>query len=292
MAATQPDKPKILPKTHPVDAPRDSAFLDVVRATYPEFPATQSLGVPLELSQAAHLHLHDPIYLGGLGRMEMWITRKDAPPIENVLKDAIDQSKDLDAHVIRERVAFVHWMPDESGIWPPYLICPNIAGKYEVISAAHGRQILPDHFHYHWENAMSWNDKVVVPTTHGVSIFHFGRLTVEDHHELIAPESTTQPAEAYSEPRFLLDSQGLLAWQPWEAGKVGGLGAAHIMSKLPPMNRPGHEPPATWTDLTPGNGWPAKLLHLVPLLDGTVLMLTVDDHARYRCNSTVSFRPQ
>ncbi|HET6251788.1 MAG TPA: hypothetical protein VFE47_29150, partial [Tepidisphaeraceae bacterium] len=274
---TQPAHAALAAKTRPAaQVPRDSDYLDVIHNAYPEFATTQPLGAPLELSQAAHLHLHVPIYLGGLGRMEMWITRPDAPPLDAVLKDAVDPNKDIDVHVLRQRPVFVHWMPIENGVWPPFLVCRTKTG-YEVISAAYGHQPLPGHGDYHWQNAMSWNDKVIVPTTHGISVFRFGPQITESHHDLLGPGAKPQAGEVYSEPRFLLDADGLLAWLPWETGKVGGLGAVQYVEQ-PADDTTGKIPPPVWTDLTPANGWPPKLLHLVPLLDGTVLMLVVDDH--------------
>jgi hypothetical protein len=45
-----------------------------------------------------------------------------------------------------------------------------------------------------------------------------------------------------------------------------------------PSDSPEKPPQPKWTDLSPQTGWPGKILHLVPLLDGTVLMLAVDEH--------------
>ncbi len=247
-------------------------YLDVVRRHYTDFPATQPLGVPLELSQAAHLILTDPIHLGGIPRSEMWITRPDAPPTEQVLKDAIDDAKDIDVHVTRERVAFVHWMPTDHRNWPPYLICERGSGRYDVVSAEHGRQSLPTDRGYYWEHAFSWNESIVVPTNHGVAILRLTPTVVESYHPLAASIQKSERNIEFSEPRVLLDGSGLIAWMPWESGKIGGRGAARYVPAAGASSATG-----SWMNLDPEKGWPEKILHLVPLRDGTVLILNVAD---------------
>lgn len=273
---------KAAPKKHIVHSataslkpmPRvEQAYMDVVRAAYPRFPATQPLGVPLELSQAAHLVLPGPIYLGAAPRALMWITRSDAPPIEEVLKSLVDPDRDADVIVTRRRVAFVHWMPDDSGIWPPFAVCALPGGKYEVVSAAYGRQPLPARAEYRWDQALSWNELVIVPSTRGVSIFRFGPRIEESYHELAIGGSATGSAE----PRFLLDGQGVVAWIPWDSGKTGGLGAARFVPASEESSATRADLGA-WTDLSPSTGWPERIVQLVPLLDGTVLMMALDAH--------------
>ena len=274
----------ILPTTRAATSPAStptteiqsvSTYLDVIRAHYPEFPTTQALSIPLDLSQAAHLVIDDPIFLSGPPRREMWITRSDALPTEAALKEATSDKKESDTYVVRDRVAFVHWMPTENGNWPPYLVCPTPGGGYEVISTAHGRQPLPPRQDYHWEHAISWNEKVVVPTSHGVSVLRLGPQIVESYHELAPVNAATAPSAPFAEPRVLLDWQGLIAWIPWEAGKTGSRGGARYVE--PPTDDLSSKPrEGKWIEFSPDNGYPEKILHLVPLLDGTVMMLVVD----------------
>ncbi|MDB5305637.1 MAG: hypothetical protein JWM97_3186 [Phycisphaerales bacterium] len=259
-----------VPATKPAEPIVPHTVLDIVRSAYPDFPTTQPLGVPLDVSQAAHLMLREPAYLGGGIRQELWITRPDAPPTEQVLKDAVDGKQDVDAHVTRERVAFVHWMPDNAGIWPPYLVCPRSDGTYEVVSAAFGRRPLPVRRDYRWEHAISWDEKVVVPSASGVSVFRFAPDVSESYHELMDPSPATAAGAApvLAEPRALLDASGLMAWIPWENGKTGSRGAGHYVDA---------KGGGKWTALSPDSGWPEKILHMVPLLDGTVLVMSVND---------------
>ena len=256
--ASQP-APATAPATRPVRSePKfEKAYLDVVRAEYPTLPTTQPLAFPLELNQSARLTLRDPVYLGNAPRPDLWITRADAAPIQQVLKEAVDpKAPDPQAHVLRERVAFVHWMPAESGPWQPYVVC-RTSGGYEVISAQ-GAQAIPGKRDYLWNHAFSWNEKVVVPSRTGVSVFQFAPKLNESYEELGA----AQEGSNHSEPLALLDWQGLLAWMPWEPGKSGGHGAARYLD-------------GKWTALGPQDQWPEKIVHLVPLLDGSVMQFVL-----------------
>ncbi|MDB5289252.1 MAG: hypothetical protein JWL69_493, partial [Phycisphaerales bacterium] len=256
------------PATKPAEPIVPRSVLDIVRSAYPDFPTTQPLGMPLDVAQAAHLVLREPVYLGGGIRQELWITRPDAQPTEQVLKDAVDGKQDVDAHVTRERVVFVHWMPDNAGIWPPYLVCSKDDGTYEVVSAAFGRRPLPAKRDYRWEHAISWDEKVVVPSSAGVSVFRFAPDVSESYHQLADPSPATGAATSLAEPRALLDADGLIAWIPWENGKTGSRGAGRYVDA---------KDGGKWTAMSPESGWPEKILHLVPLLDGTVLVMSVND---------------
>ncbi|HWE04784.1 MAG TPA: hypothetical protein VG326_20420 [Tepidisphaeraceae bacterium] len=268
-AATRSTEPQVI-----------GTYLDVVKAQYPTFPATQPLGTPVEFSQAAHLILHDPIYLSGMSRAEAWVTRADGPDAARALADAADDAKDIDVHVLRDRVLFVHWMPGDDGKWAPWIVSrKNADGKAEIVSLAHGRQSLPVEREYRWEHAISWSDKVIVASARGISIFGFGASISESYHDL-APSGAATMGKM-SEPRVLFvrhglsDRQDLLAWMPWEAGKIGG-GAARF-SQTATDDRGAVRAEGTWADLTADAGWPSRILHMVPMLDGTVLMLAVDE---------------
>src|SRR5579859_2046200 len=246
------------PETHPSSAPsttpsEDShphtAYMDVVRASYPAFPTTQPLAVPLDLSQAARLVLTDPIYLNRI-HGDLWITRNDALPIDRVLRDAVDpKNPDPQSHVIDRRVLFVHWMPDDSGVWPPYLVCPSNSGPEEIIWQ-HGHASLPTKRDFKWDHAWSWNEKVVVPSSAGTSIFTFGPQIKESYQQLIAPDA--KPSDTLPQA-LLADADSLLAWAPWEHG-VGSRGAFLYVDGR------------GWSPLGPDQNWPEKIAYLVPLL--------------------------
>jgi hypothetical protein len=71
--------PTTAPATKPVAEIR--SYLDVVRATYPSFPATQPLDWPTNLDEAARIVIANPLYVERPGpRGDLWITSRDAPP--------------------------------------------------------------------------------------------------------------------------------------------------------------------------------------------------------------------
>jgi hypothetical protein len=102
---------------------------------------------------------------------------------------------------------------------------------------------------------MRWDDKIVVPSEAGVSVFRFHPEMREDYRRLI-DEHGTPPARVET----LRDFQGVVAWVPAEVGRPGSRGAARYVDDK-------------WTDLGPAQGWPEQILQLVPLLDGSVLQV-------------------
>jgi hypothetical protein len=242
-AAPTPPKPKL----------RD--LMDVVLLHDPNFPTTQPLMAPVSLNESAKIVIPDPIFLDSIG--ELWITRSDAESTSAVLKLANDQS----THVIRENVVFVQRWPDEKGIWQPQLICRKNDGHFEIVTQTSRQDIGSEHA-FDWSRAFSWNDVIVVPSDRGISILRPDRRPMEIYHEFISADQFA--AKKYSPVQALLDWRGLLAWMPWENGKSGSRGAARFVDDK-------------WVSLDASANWPVKILHLVPLLDGSVLQLVVND---------------
>jgi hypothetical protein len=244
-----------VPTTAPLPPPND--YMDLVLRAYPKMPTTQPLGVPLDLPDAAHLVLHEPIYL--CSRMDLWITHPDAPPVGTVLRKANEEQ----THVVGENVLFVHWSGSESGQWAPNLIVRSPEGETQWVSA--GRRTPIPAADYRWDHAKSWNDQIIVPTTTGVSIL--SRDGKSDHVELVKA-ATTSPAttRAANAPvaQTMFDTRGLIAWIPWDNGKPGGTGAARYVD-------------GKWTKLDSSTGWPEKLIHLIPLLDGSIIRIARGD---------------
>lgn len=240
------------PATLPAAPKPPRTYIDVVLRAHPGFPTTQPLPIPLNLAESARLVFDDPIYLDPIG--QLWITRTDAEPTSSVLKSATTQP----THVIRERVAFVHRWPDVRGIWQPYLVVADgETGGYALVQAG-GRQPLGSAHRYDWSRAFSWNDVIVVPTETGVSIIRPDRRPLELHHEFkLGAKGPKSP------PQMLLDWRGLIAWMPWEPGRNGSNGAMRFVNDA-------------WIDLDKSRGWPQRLLQLVPLLDGSVIQIHVD----------------
>src|SRR3954466_14344529 len=79
VAATQAaTKPATAPSPTTLAAAKVATYVEAVRAENPQVPATQPLALPVDLVDAAHLIVHDPVYLDPLGHL--WITRSDARP--------------------------------------------------------------------------------------------------------------------------------------------------------------------------------------------------------------------
>ncbi|MGE5610430.1 MAG: hypothetical protein ACM359_14355, partial [Bacillota bacterium] len=179
----------------------------------------------------------------------LWITRADADVTERVLLQAAEQQVIL----TRERPAYVHWISTDTGE-QPYLVCLNSkATGYEIVTAT-DRQPMGQGTHYDWARARWWDEKIVVPTDVGVSVFKLGRRVTE----WASPPLAT-PAETHA-PVQVTFSNGPLAWIPPQPGHPGSQGAVRLTN-------------STWSILTPENGWPAGMIHLIPLLDGSVLQL-------------------
>jgi hypothetical protein len=242
------------PTTRP--KPPTTSFIDVVRAVYPTYTTTRPLALPVrDLAEAARIVLTDPIYMGPSYRPDLWITRADGAPAEQILRRVMDPKQDpVQVHVLHDTVRFVHWNPGEHA-WTPYLVCERSDGGLEVVSHVR-RRPLPVTRAFDWGRASSWNDKIIVPSEAGVSVFRFEPELTEDYRQLIDPADASDAGGAA--PQALLDYEGLLAWVPSEGGEPGSRGAARYVKDQ-------------WADLGPEQGWPERILHLVPLRDGSVL---------------------
>ena len=229
-------------------------YLDVVEAHYSNFPATQPLSDILDLPQSAHFTFTEPIYLSPLPRAELWITRADAPPMDEVLREAIDPQANIEAHIVDRQVLFVDWLPEDSGDWKPFVICKGNDATDEIWSPD-GKSLLKRKYDYRWASAFAWNQLVVVPTGGGISVLDLRGKAEEAHFDF-----PNTPGAAPIVPQALTDLQGILAWTPWEPGNPSSGQAARFLN-------------GKWTPLSVEAGWPGKLVHVVPLLDGSALQL-------------------
>ena len=251
--------------TTSTDEKFESTYMDVIRATATTMPTTQPLAVPLDLSQAARLLITDPIYLDK-SRGDIWITRAQGRPIEQVLHDAVDpHATDPQSHVLRERVRYVHWSPSDDGPWVPYVVYKPDSSPAPQVASVGGRKALPADRDYQWNRAFSWGRDVVVPTSQGVSVMHFGPTITETYQPL------TQNA---AEVQTLLDGEGLLAWATWKKGVDGSDGAARYLD-------------GKWTPLDSAHGWPMQIAYLVPLRDGTVFQFVGEEQGAITLQSAV-----
>ena len=172
--------------------PPPLAYLDLVRADNPLIAATQPLELPVDLPDAAHVVLHEPVDLDPAGHL--WITAPPGRSAEQVLASPLDPPQ----HVLRDRVLFAHWNADDNGVWAVSLVVAGPSSPQLVHGA--GRQPLPPH-PYHWDRAVSWQNRIVVPTDRGVAVIDpQPRPPVVLYHDLPAT------------PLLVPDVRGLLAW--------------------------------------------------------------------------------
>ena len=226
--------------------PTYASYLDAVRSANPAVAATQPLGVPVELADAAHVVLRDPVYVDPAGNL--WVTRADGQPTEQLLAHLPDSPE----YVLRDRPAFVHWFQDDAGTWAAAAVVRSPDG-YDLITAR-GRHRLAGPRPFRWGAAYSVPalGAFVVPTDVGVSVFDAAHAE-HDHPLPGCAAGVTNP------PVTLLDSRGVLAWAPWENRRPGSGGVARFVDNA-------------WADL-PAAAWPARPVQLSVLLDGSVLRI-------------------
>lgn len=254
-AAAAPTTAQVAAPTAPPVVVAD--YMTLVRRADPTVATTQPLVIPVKLNDAAHVVLDNPVYVDPAGNL--WITDPAAPPTEAVLREAAQQQ----AHVIEHAVEFVHWSADEDGQWYPALVVPRTSPTTSPASRPvegylytdlSGQRPMATRRRYDWRRALSWNGQIVVPTDTGVAMFDPGQDLVESHHELIEPSPDAAPVQ------MLLDWRGLLAWVPPSQDHPGSDGAARFVD-------------GQWHRLGTEQGWPARIVQLLPLLDGSVLQL-------------------
>ncbi len=244
--------------------------LDIVRELDPKYPTTQRLDFSLDLRYAARVVLSDPVYLDTQGNL--WITRADAPADFNFLKASQSETA---TQVIRDEVVFVLWTSSDHGKWLPRLVVKNRSGAgYELVDYD-GRRKLADVYGFDWERALilpgraGEQPNIVVPTTTGACAFTFDQESDAingSHRQLIDPKSKEASDRAV---QLVMDVSGVIAYVTNRAGTKGAKGVARFAPVKPEA---GSE--YKWEGLP---GWPDHLLHLVPLLDGSVLQIVSDD---------------
>src|SRR5688572_24595553 len=170
-ATTQPATAPATAQAQATQPAHIADYVDVIRDKYPQFPATQPLGVPVDFDDASRIVLDAPIFLGPTG--DLWITHPRAPSVAQALMTADEQ----DVHVVREKIEFVFWTSTDDGEWVAHVITAKPVdegggGSFEHITAG-SRQRLPEKRAFDWSRAIYWNDRVVVPTDIGVSVLDF-----------------------------------------------------------------------------------------------------------------------
>jgi hypothetical protein len=222
---------------------------DVLRAHHGEAANVQPLPVSADLADAAPLVIRDGIHLDSRGHL--WITRHDAPPIADVIATAANEQ----VHVVRESVRYVHWV-FQNGQWT---CVPLVAREDDTVLASNPRkQVLRAQTQADFARALSLQGVAFVPTRAGVAALRFEPSGVEALLTVFPSIANTS-----APTQMLLDGRGLLTWVPWKAATPG--------SKRPQRFLDG-----AWTD-TDQIDWPERIVHLLPLADGTVRVLHLAD---------------
>jgi hypothetical protein len=237
------------PATVAAPPPPPTDLLSLVRANDTAYPTTQELELAVNYEQGAHIVLNQPVYLDPAGHL--WITDPRGASAESLMADL---GKD-NSHIVTDRIVFAHWSLDNAGNWITNLVRRTRNGEYELVGPSKVTP-LPKR-NWLWQKAMMWDDKIVVPTKDGVCVFSVNDPSSEQYQVLIP---TGRGVGQYDEPCILFDTRGVIAWTPWDQGHLGSNGAIRFVD-------------GKWSKLDSSTDWPDKILHLVPLLDGSIMQI-------------------
>ncbi|MGA2584867.1 MAG: hypothetical protein ABSG31_16460 [Tepidisphaeraceae bacterium] len=247
IAATIPDAttaPATLPA--PITVQTYGQVLHRYLLNYPE---TRPWAAGVDLEDAAHIMLKEPVYVCPRG--DLWIKCPDADPLPQVLARAGDEME----HVVDRKIYFVNWSIDAKGQWQPSAVCPTSDG-WELVSA-NQTQPIPWQHNYQWDWATNWDDngqtRIAVPCDGGVDIITLGKQLTESYCNLC---DGTGP---FPRPHIVFDGRGRLAWCGAEE-KING--TSHIARFVD----------GQWNVLG-GDDWPGNVIQLVPMRDGSVMQV-------------------
>ncbi|HEX8322450.1 MAG TPA: hypothetical protein VF595_00930 [Tepidisphaeraceae bacterium] len=272
--ATQPKPPGMTAPPPPADV------LAVLRLDDPKYPTTAPLDLPTDLIDAARIVLTRPAYVDPLGNL--WLTHpKGRPVVEILANGVVDRTA-----VVREKVHFVSWPTDggpgsaivdmageEDGVPPggPVVLRPTPRRERELhtLPARYQSVTVPgrgrDGTHFSGERfdvdgadfarAVFIPGGVVVPAGKAVLLFSTDLASAK---RIELPGAPGPTSEAVLAPA----GDGVWAWSPWDRG-TGSRGAIFV-------DAAGSKEP------DPAAGWPDKPIELVPLADGSVLVVAVE----------------
>jgi hypothetical protein len=253
----------------------------VLHADLKNYPDTQPWAWNVEMNDAAHVVLNEPVYVCPRG--DLWITRADADPLLKVLARAADETE----HVVDQTPRYIVWTVSGKHQWQASAVCGDDE-HLELVSPT-DRKPIPWHRNYRWLGAMNWADgdatRLIVPTDRGISIITIDSTLTESYCELTDAPAASAPATIASNeiattsssttnastiastvagipippPQVLFDTRGLLAWIPSDGDFRGPSHVARFVD-------------GKWTTLDSVN-WPDGIIHLVPMLDGSVLQI-------------------
>jgi hypothetical protein len=244
------------------------SFAQLVKLAYPESAATQPLDYPLDRKDGARVVLREPILLDRLTG-NLWITRPDAEPAEIVLARAGKETE----HFVRDRPAYVHWRYEpptdrkHPGRSVAVLVCPVEGDRESIEFVEYNRRtrLTGERAGYHWEDAFSRDDEIVVASSTGASVF----TRTETGWTENASPPLIEDSTPHATPQVPLAIDSLLAYVPAEGRHPGSKSVARYVD-------------GKWTLLGEAQRWPGNFLHLIPLSDGRVLQLILGDEEKVR----------
>ena len=272
-------KPTTRPATQPATRPAEeeppktlTSYLDVLRDARPDYPATRPLERPVGLDEADRVSFDVPLYLDAAGNL--WLSHPRGESAADVVAGDLQRQ----TFVTQEPVEFAWW----KGGPRVELIVRRADGGHDWVHET-GRASVPasDAGDYDFDRAFPVGDSLVVPTVGGAAVLtpagrpedperflrRYGNAsgasgdgTVEVAAVKLFDGENPPPTEIRT------DGVGLLAWVPWDDGLdvPGGTGVARHFG-------------GAWSVLPAGDGWADRPVHLMPLADGSVLQIAVDD---------------
>jgi len=233
--------------------PAVRTYAQLLHADLPDYPEPRPFDQPVDLADAAHVILREPVYICPRG--DLWIARSDAEALPDVLARAAEQTE----HICDRPVQYVLWTVQRKGDWQARAVCRQ-GREYELVGAKQ-RLAIPWPRSYHWARAISWDDdgttRLIVPCDDGVSVITIGKELSESYCRLRQTSESTTAPDAGGPVQVLFDLRGILAWIA--ADNAAGGRVARFVD-------------GAWTVLDAA-AWPPDIIHLVPLLDGSVLQI-------------------
>jgi hypothetical protein len=237
------------PATLPTPKPIIQTYGQLLHSDLPNYPDTRPFDTPMDITDAAHVVLREPVYVCPRG--DLWISRPDADPLPTVLARAADETE----HVTNESVQYVLWTLDQKGNLQAQAVCQR--GQDFFLVSATDQKPIPRR-KYDWSSATNFDDdgttRIFVPADNGVSVITIGQPFTESFQPLTDSPTTARP----SSTQILRDSRGYLAWIPAEQTADPHTKVARFVD--------GH-----WSPLDP-TAWPPDIIQLIPMADGATVL--------------------
>jgi hypothetical protein len=272
--ATRPAPPSA---AEPDPASRPLATLDdLIRRDFPDYGKADRRPSPAPFDEAGRFAIDTPVHLDANGNL--WITDPRGRPVAEIISDPA--TADLQTFVVDQPVRFVWWRAGPGGPTPE-VITDDEGGL--VWHHALGSVPLPD-LGYRFDSAFVWDEAIVTPVSDGIALLR-PALRVEDVAQFLRRfadvpperrpdasgtvdvEHLVMPGADRVRPETRADGVGLIAWVPWdEANQLPGGDGVYRFAD------------GTWSKLDADDGWGDRPVHLMPLADGSVLQLALDEN--------------